>query len=115
MTPFGVRRNFLIMLGRRRLRAILNVLHSLYIWDSKATFLVVVVNLENQQEIFIENRTAFNVSTLHSNVIVENVFLNPNLEPITEVCKIFNYRDGYERPVRVRYKYFKLLSCICLF
>lgn len=89
MAPLGVRRNFLFMLGDRSLKLILGIIHSFYIWDSKAVFLVVMGNLNQQKRIIVENidnRKLSNESTPY--VIVEHIFLNSNLERITEVCSL---------------------------
>lgn len=84
MTPLGVRRNFLISLGNRNLSDTLGFLHSFYIWDSKAVFLVVVGNLDKQKKIVINNyyhRNSFKAPY----VLVEQIFLNASLQSMTEV------------------------------
>lgn len=87
MTPMGVRRNFLFMLGDKSLKTILGTLHSFYVWDSKASFLVVVGNLTKQKRIILENveNRISNRSIPLFHVVVAHVFLNSNKEQITEV------------------------------
>ncbi len=68
MTPLGVRRNFLIILDDDSLKSTLDFLHSFYIWDSTAVFLVVVVgSLDNQERIIIEKGQS---STPYAHVLV---------------------------------------------
>lgn len=88
MAPLGVPRNYVIMVGDKSLKVTLGILHSFYIWDSKAVFLVVVGNLSKQKRIIIEdfeNDMHFNKTTPY--VLVEHIFRNSNAEPVTEVSK----------------------------
>lgn len=80
MGPLGVKRNFLILLGDRRLTSTLTFLHLLYVWDSKAVFLVVAENIDDQKLIIEEDQVTLNEST-SSQIHVGQIFLNSSLQP----------------------------------